>query len=61
MGRAGRSANSRHTRAPRTPNPYPMAPLIPVTIPAKAPGRGTSEGVNERQTNTTATQAPGRV
>src|SRR6478752_8341564 len=61
VGRAGRSAKSRHTRAPRTPRPYPIAALMPQTTPWNAPGRGTSEGVNDRQAKATATQAPGRV
>ena len=59
--RAGRSANSRHTNAPVTPRPYPIAAVIPQTKPWNGPGRGTSDGVKARQVKITATQAPGRL
>ena len=48
-------------RAPMTPMPYPMAPSTPQTKPSKNAGRGNSDGVNDRQTKASATQAPGSV
>ena len=64
-GRADGGRDGRRTPATpghrATPSPYPIAPVIPATSPWNGPGRGTSEGVNDRHTNTTATHAPGRV
>ena len=59
--RGGRSANSRHTNAPVTPRPYPIAALIPQTNPWNTPGRGSSDGVKARHAKITATQAPGQA
>ena len=60
-GRGPRSAKARQIDATSTPRPYPMAAVTPVTMPWMRPLRGSSDGVNERQANSSAPQHPGRV
>src|SRR3712207_7891636 len=45
--------------AARTPSPYPIAALIPLTTPCATPLRGSSDGVSDTHTSSTAPQLPG--